>query len=811
MKGLRRKLLLTLLPVVILPLIALGLQSMIKLSDMANRNMELRLTSLATTIKEQLSSELRRNMVELTQLPNAEALIAYLATQATGTQKVYMGTRVQRMFHQLLVGNKGFLQISLLNSNTQELLRVGDGIDPFHDIAPSNLRFMQYWAEQATASDQLNYLIYSPELDEFVYKQGLRFIRSGPEISRDGEPVQRYSLILTYSLHKFGEMFLKQQAQQGIHLLLLDKSGAFIAGEAPLGWRNSNRQMDMVSLPGGDYLIRRLPLTDGLILQALIPEKLMTEEAADLRFSTVIWLVISSFILLALLHVVLKRLILNPVSQLRDLMQKVARHDVSDISLVAVEDEMGELHNHFAGMLGQLEVSKRELERAAFIDPLTSIGNRSAFIRCLQHMVERHSKQQTGFYLTQLKLHNLTGINNTFGAKIGDRALQFISQMLLQLLREHRMAHAKCVCLARFGSDEFIFTIPSIENSAEHPTALPDAEMICEQLAARLSQPVMLGSYTIKLRFSAGILRFPDVANNVEELMEGASRARRQACRYQGNYWHQLNNEMVQLIREDKWLESELRQAITKQQCFVVYQPQYDLQTGHIVSAEVLIRWRHPAYGMVPPDRFIPIAERSGQILDIDLWVLEQACICMRRLMAKGIIDFRLAVNASGTELSNPVYPEQVSSMLRRYNIPPQRFGIEITETAIVELDEVAKMMVKTLKEIGLEIELDDFGTGYTSLSHLSNLQLDALKIDRSYIMQLETNPKLVDSILQLADAFSLRVIAEGVETIEQLKLLQQKQCHLAQGFLLSKPVEEETLIALLLEDIQTEQSEQAT
>ena len=157
---------------------------------------------------------------------------------------------------------------------------------------------MQYWAEQATASDQLNYLIYSPELDECVYKQGLRFIRSGPEISRDGKPVQRYSLILTYSLHKFGKMFLKQQAQQGIHLLLLDKSGAFIAGEAPLGWRNSNRQMDMVSLPGGDYLIRRLPLTDGLILQALIPEQLKTEQATDLRFSTVIRLGISSVILL---------------------------------------------------------------------------------------------------------------------------------------------------------------------------------------------------------------------------------------------------------------------------------------------------------------------------------------------------------------------------------------------------------------------------------------------------------------------------------------------------------------------------------
>ncbi len=187
--------------------------------------------------------------------------------------------------------------------------------------------------------------------------------------------------------------------------------------------------------------------------------------------------------------------------------------------------------------------------------------------------------------------------------------------------------------------------------------------------------------------------------------------------------------------------------------------------------------------------------------MEIDLWVLEQFCRCLDKLMSKGIADFRLAVNASGTELSNPAYPEAVQSMLQRYKIPPHRFGIEITETAIVELDEVARVMVRTLKEIGVEIELDDFGTGYTSLSHLTNLQLDVLKIDRSYIMQLESNPKLVDSILQLADAFSLRVIAEGVETIEQLKLLQQKRCHMAQGYLLSKPVTEEELIALLFAD----------
>lgn len=799
MKGLGRKLVLTLLPVVILPLLALGLQSMLKLGDMANRNMELRLTSMATTINEHLSGELRRNMVELTQLPNAEALIAYLATQVTGTQKVYMGIRVQRMFHQLLVSNKGFLQLSLISPDSKALLRVGEGINPFTDIAPSNQQFIQHWAEQAGEKRQFNYLMYSPELGEFVYKQGYRFSVSGPEISQDDDLIRQYSLILTYSLRKFGEMFLKQQ---GISLLLLDKSNAFISGRAPLGWRSGNQDTNEVMLPEGEFLVRRLPLDDGLILEALIPKQLMTAEATELRITTAIWLVISCLILLALLHVVLKRLILNPVSNLRGLMKQVAKHEISEINQVPAKDEMDELHNHFAGMLSQLEVSKRELERAAFIDSLTGIGNRAAFIRCLHNMVERHHKQQTSFYLTQLKLHNLTWINNTFGAKTGDQALQLISHILQQLLHEHTQTNARCVCLARSGSDEFIFSVPCYagENSENTPV-LPDANTLCEQLAARLSQPVMLGSYAIKLRFSAGILRFPDVANGVEELMEGVSKARRQASRYQGNHWLQLDNEMVQHIREDKWLESELREAIAGQQCFVVYQPQYDIHSGHIVGAEVLLRWRHPAYGMVPPDRFIPIAEVSGQIMEIDLWVLEQACRCLNKLSTKGIADFRLAVNASGTELSNPAYPEAVQSMLQRYQIPPHRFGIEITETAIVELDEVAQVMVRTLKEIGVEIELDDFGTGYTSLSHLTNLQLDVLKIDRSYIMQLESNPKLVDSILQLADAFSLRVIAEGVETIEQLKLLQQKRCHMAQGYLLSKPVTEEELIAMLFAD----------
>ena len=702
------------------------------------------------------------------------------------------------MFHQILADNKGFLQLALFNSANQAVLRIGDGINPFESIAPSNQQFMAYWAEHAATQDQFNHLMYSPELDEFVYKQGFRFVRTSSEISKDEGPLQFYSLVLTYSLRKFGEMFLKPNADQGIYLLLMDKSKTFITGDAPLGWRSSDKsEQDTVTLPGGDYRIRRLPLVDGLILQALIPEKLMTAESNEVRLTTAIWLILSSLLLLGLLQVVLRRLILEPVSRLRDLMQQVAAHQISEIAPVSTEDEMAELHNHFAGMFSQLEMSKRELERAAFVDPLTGIGNRASFIKFMHGAVESN-RRQTPFSLTQLKLHNLTWINNTFGAKTGDQALQFISHLLLQLVQAYHADNAKGLCLARSGSDEFIFILPCMSQGAASKTSLPDANAICEQLAERLSQPVMLGHYAVRLRFSAGIVHYPDIANSIEELLEGVSKARRQAARFQGNYWVRLDNDMVVRIREDKWLESELRTAIAARQCFVVYQPQYEISSGKIIGAEALLRWNHPSYGMVPPDRFIPIAEVSGQIMDIDLWVLEQGCLCMGKLAGKGITDFRLAVNASGAELSNPTYPEAVRSMLIRYNIPPQRFGIEITETAVVELDDVARMMVHKLKEIGVEIELDDFGTGYTSLSHLTNLQLDVLKIDRSYIMQLETNPKLVDSILQLAEAFSLRVIAEGVETIEQLRLLEQKKCHMAQGYLLSKPITETELIELL-------------
>ncbi|MCD8547629.1 MAG: GGDEF domain-containing phosphodiesterase [Aeromonadaceae bacterium] len=418
------------------------------------------------------------------------------------------------------------------------------------------------------------------------------------------------------------------------------------------------------------------------------------------------------------------------------------------------------------------------------------MGNRAALARHLHGL----TSQGQGFVLTQLKLLQLSAINRTFGNRVGDEALQLFGQLLTEILSHHASQQLARPTLARVGSDEFALTLT--EQQAAQPAQL--ATQLCEQLAERLKLPINLGSYELYLRFSAGIVSYPLVADNVEELMQAASQTRHHAQRRHGSHWLQLDGATAARLREDKWLEAELGFAIAMRQLFVVFQPQYDLQAQRICGAELLLRWQHPEFGLVPPDRFIAIAEHSGQILDIDLWVLEQACLFLARLARTGCEEFRLAINASATELSNPHYPRQVELMLKRHRLPPERIGIEITETALVELDDVARNMVRTLKQIGVEIALDDFGTGYASLSHLTTLPLDTLKIDRSYTVQLESNPKLVDSILQLAEAFNLSVIAEGVETPQQLRLLQEKGCDMAQGYLLARPMREEQLLVLL-------------
>ena len=805
MKKIRSKLSLALLPVVVFPLLALGLHSMFLLERLSQENSAAQFKLLLRNSQAFLNASIKTNHANLAFLPQTSAVNRYISAQNIEDKNSHLGPMVQLLFHQMMKSNPGILQIVLVNNKQEEELQAGDGIDPFSPISPTNkavLKLMQSQAEKSYVD-----FIYSPELSQFVFKQVISFSNNNPELKAYNYQPEPNTLILTYSLSPLLDYIKAQEKISGYQLLLIDR-----IQEKTLDARYKNMPIENiknsseVNLNDTSFYIEKANLTDGMALIAMIPKAIVTAPIDSIRWALIIWLVLSMTVLLFLCSWILGRVIVHPMEKLRRLMHQVAKQEIRHIPLLPPDDEMVELRNQFSLMLSRLEASQLELEHSAFMDPVTGLNNRGAFLQYLQKRVFQAKQEGSSFFMAQVKMHNLSGINNTFGSRTGDQALQLIAQVLMGLLKKYRLYDNAKVSLARIGSDEFAFIIPPPQKDNQ-----PSAAQLCEQLARRVKTPMMVGNYELKLRFSAGIISYPEAGSRVEELMQSANQARHQASRYTGNYWYLLDGMIAAKLREDKWLESELSSAIQLQQLRVVFQPQYSLITKKIIGAEVLLRWHHPEFGMVPPDRFIPIAEHSSQILDIDLWVLNQACQCLAKLQELGFTEFHLAVNASATELSNPNYPKEVSRLLKHYNLSPALFGIEITETALVELDDVARNMVKTLKEIGVEIALDDFGTGYTSLNHLAALPLDILKIDKSYTDQLLENPKLVDSIIQLAEAFNLQVIAEGVETQAQLQELIKKGCHMAQGYLLSRPITQDALLTLLDESPDFEQWETHT
>jgi len=805
MKKIRSKLSLALLPVVVFPLLALGLHSMFLLERLSQENSAAQFKLLLRNSQAFLNASIKTNHADLAFLPQTSAVNRYISAENIEDKNSHLGPMVQLLFHQMMKSNPGILQIVLVNNKQEEELQAGDGIDPFSPISPTNkavLKLMQSQAEKSYVD-----FIYSPELSQFVFKQVVSFSNNNPELKAYNYQPEPNTLILTYSLSPLLNYIKEQEKISGYQLLLIDRDQGKVLDsryeKLPIENIKNNSE---VNLDETSFYIEKANLTDGMALIAMIPKAIVTAPIDSIRWALIIWLVLSMTVLLFLCSWILGRVIVHPMEKLRRLMHQVAKQEIRHIPLLPPDDEMVELRNQFSLMLSRLEASQLELENSAFMDPVTGLNNRGAFLQYLQKRVFQAKQEGSSFFMAQVKMHNLSGINNTFGSRTGDQALQLIAQVLMGLLKKYRLYDNSKVSLARIGSDEFAFIIPPPQKENQ-----PSAAQLCEQLARRVKTPMMVGNYELKLRFSAGIISYPEAGSRVEELMQSANQARHQASRYTGNYWYLLDGMIAAKLREDKWLESELSSAIQLQQLRVVFQPQYSLITKKIIGAEVLLRWHHPEFGMVPPDRFIPIAEHSSQILDIDLWVLNQACQCLAKLQELGFTEFHLAVNASATELSNPNYPKEVSRCLNHYNLSPAFFGIEITETALVELDDVARNMVKTLKEIGVEIALDDFGTGYTSLNHLAALPLDILKIDKSYTDQLLENPKLVDSIIQLAEAFNLQVIAEGVETQAQLQELIKKGCHMAQGYLLSRPITQDALLTLLDESPDFEQWEAHT
>lgn len=432
--------------------------------------------------------------------------------------------------------------------------------------------------------------------------------------------------------------------------------------------------------------------------------------------------------------------------------------------------------------------AESSLLRMAQYDFLTGLPNRQKLQEQLDKILIDAGRRQRRVAVLCVGLDDFKSVNEQFTYQAGDK-------LLLALADRLRAHSGRLGALARLGGDQFALVQADIDQPYE---AAELAQSILDDLEAEFA---LDNSEQIRLRATIGITLFPEDGDSTEKLLQKAEQTMtlaksRSRNRYQF-YIASVDSEM----RRRRELEKDLRDALSRNQFYLVYQPQISYRDHRVVGVEALIRWQHPEHGLVPPDLFIPLAEQNGTIIAIGEWVLDQACRQLREWHDQGFTDLRMAVNLSTVQLHHTELPRVVNNLMQIYRLPPRSLELEVTETGLMEDISTAAQHLLSLRRSGALIAIDDFGTGYSSLSYLKSLPLDKIKIDKSFVQDLlddDDDATIVRAIIQLGKSLGMQVIAEGVETAEQEAYIISEGCHEGQGYHYSKPLPARELAAYL-------------
>lgn len=422
--------------------------------------------------------------------------------------------------------------------------------------------------------------------------------------------------------------------------------------------------------------------------------------------------------------------------------------------------------------------NEKQIHRLAYFDTLTELPNRTHFQQRIDDTIKSANRRGEQFALLFLDLDGFKDINDSLGHDTGDELLAIIAQRLKGLLREVDFA-------ARFGGDEFCIIVDNVSEDL-------DAAEVASRCLKEINTPIELGVQRVRPMASLGISLFPKDGESMRTLLKAADSAMYAAKSAGKNRYAFYSPEQTVLAEQRLEMEHALREAIEKGEFELHYQPQYSLSDGRMIGVEALIRWPHPEKGLIAPDQFIGVAERLGLIQALGEWVLVTACEQAALWKRSGLAPFLMAVNISPLHFSDHGFVETVQAVLERTGLPAGNLEVEITETVMAKNANDADVC-RRLSELGVNVAIDDFGTGYSSLAVLKRLAIDTLKIDRLFIRDLLNDTEstlLIDTIIRLAHTMGYNVIAEGVETAEQVKILKRLGCDYVQGYYFSRPVQ---------------------
>ena len=457
------------------------------------------------------------------------------------------------------------------------------------------------------------------------------------------------------------------------------------------------------------------------------------------------------------------------------------------LSINSIDDGSHPVNRYVAVFhdITELHLKDEHIRHLAFHDPLTNLPNRALVQDRLQHAIERARRENARLAVLFIDLDRFKLVNDSLGHDIGDRLLMEVSRRLTDCLR-------KSDTIARLGGDEFLVLLTDFEN-------LGEIAEVADKVIRRVGEPMTLNGHEVRIGASIGIALYPDDGDDLTALMKGADTAMyraKEACR---NSYRFHDASMDTAANQRITLETGLHNALERREFQLFYQPKVELGDGRLIGAEALIRWNHRDRGMVPPNVFIPLAEETGLIVQIGDWVLEEACRQMAEWRDQQGLEVKVAVNVCTRQLLGPGIAGRIADLLVRYRLEASQLEIEVTESSVMSAPESAVSQLETIRAMGITIAVDDFGTGYSSLAYLKNLPVNTIKIDRSFVQQVDSdsnNSAIVLAIIGLSNALKLNNVAEGVETAAEEQLLRSAGCHSAQGYRYARPLPAEQFAA---------------
>jgi diguanylate cyclase (GGDEF)-like protein len=529
-------------------------------------------------------------------------------------------------------------------------------------------------------------------------------------------------------------------------------------------------------------------MSDGIIVIRLSVEGILADmRQSGWRFAGAV--VLGLVVFLGVLAFLIYELVLMPLAQLERFAQFRDRSAVSFKRLLGKRDEFGALAHVMSQAFGEAEASSSRLAELAMNDELTGLGNRTHFRTRLRDTIAASGTGDTRLALVLVDVDSFKSINDTFGHDVGDALLCSVADIL--------RAHARGgEVLARLGGDEFALLLKD-SGSAD------DVLARVQGLLDALSRPMSLGGNIVHGGSSAGITLFPQDGRDAEVLMKNADLALNMAKSEGHNSLQFFRHELKLRALERSSIERDLQRAIEQDEFELHFQPKIDLNKGAVAGSEALLRWRHPERGFVPPWAFIPVAEQSGFVCELTHWVINEACRQIKVWREAGLPPISVAVNVSAADLVNGDLSDFVANTLVAHGVSPRQLEIEVTESMVMHDVETVIATLRRLRSMGIAISIDDFGTGYSSLAYLKRFPVKCLKIDRSFVDDLDRTsdgqaiPKL---IVDLARSLGVKVVAEGVETVRQAERLIDMGCDEAQGYYFGRPMPAEDFSTYVLQ-----------